>query len=200
VKHLIVVAHPVERSLTMSLARVYADELERLGHTQKTYDLYRMRFDPVLPAGELTAGAGPVDAQLLQAQRDVVEADAIAVAYPLWWLSMPAMMKGFIDRVFARGFAYESANGVVNGLLKGKKSIIMTLSGAPLSALIASGDWNAVQALQDAHIFRAAGFDVLEHVHVDRVTENLPETVVQEHFSRVRTCVRQHFGPERVGP
>jgi NAD(P)H dehydrogenase (quinone) len=64
-----------------------------------------------------------------------------------WWLSMPAIMKGYIDRVFARGFAYESRNGVVRGLL----------SGAPLPLLVQSGNWNAVQVLQDTHILRSTG-------------------------------------------
>lgn len=193
-KHLIVVAHPLEASLTMSLARTYADELERLGHTQKTYDLYRMRFDPALPAGELAAADAAADPRIGEMQRDIAEADAVAVIYPLWWLSMPAMMKGFVDRVFARGFAYESENGTFNGLLKGKKAILITLSGAPFSALTATGDWSAVQALQDVHIFRAAGFDVLEHVHIDRVVPALPESAVQPHLARVRNCVQRHFG------
>lgn len=49
-KHLIVVAHPVEESFTMGLTRAYADELEKLGHTHRTWDLYRMGFNPALTA------------------------------------------------------------------------------------------------------------------------------------------------------
>jgi putative NADPH-quinone reductase len=57
-KHLIVVAHPAENSFTMALTRTYAAELERLGHSQRTFDLYRAGFDPVFGAHELA----PVDA------------------------------------------------------------------------------------------------------------------------------------------
>jgi NAD(P)H dehydrogenase (quinone) len=49
-KHLVLVAHPVEDSFTMGLARAYTDELEKLGHTQRTCDLYRMGFNPALAA------------------------------------------------------------------------------------------------------------------------------------------------------
>lgn len=56
-KHLIVVAHPAENSFTMALAHAYAYELERLEHDQKTYDLYRMAFDPVLTRDELLPDA-----------------------------------------------------------------------------------------------------------------------------------------------
>ena len=137
-RHLIVVAHPAEDSFTLALTRAYAAELEKLGHTQRTYDLYRMGFNPVLSAPELLpVGADhPVSADVAQAQDDIRGADALTVLYPIWWMSMPAMMKGYIDRVFARGFAYESLGGIVHGLLSGKKAVLITISGAPLPVLV----------------------------------------------------------------
>lgn len=174
-KHLVVAAHPVADSFTMGLAHAYATELEQLGHSQRTYDLYRMGFNPVLAAQELAPVSvdHPISADVVQAQDDIRRADVLTVLYPLWWLSMPAMMKGYIDRVFARGFAYESHNGIVHGLLSGKKSVLITVSGAPLPLLVQSGNWNAVQVLQDTHIFRSAGFELLEHLHFDEVVPHL---------------------------
>jgi NAD(P)H dehydrogenase (quinone) len=189
-KHLVVVAHPVENSFTMGLTHAYASELEKLGHVQRTRDLYRMGFDPVLGGQELVSGAS---ADAAQAQDDIRAADVLTVIYPLWWLSMPAMLKGYIDRVFARGFAYESERGIVRGLLSGKKAVLITISGAPLPLLVASGNWNAVQVLQDTHIFRSAGFDLLEHLHFDEVAPNLPNATAEQHMARVRSCARQHF-------
>ncbi len=194
-KHLVVVAHPVEDSLTMALARAYAAELLALGHGERIYDLYRMGFSPVLTAAELTpagAGGGPA-ADVARAQDDLRAADALTVIYPLWWLSMPAMMKGYVDRVFARGFAYDSKDGVVNGLLAGKKAVLITLSGAPLPLLAKSGGWNAVQALQDTHVFRSSGFDLLEHLHFDEIAPNLAEGRAEQHLASVRACARRHF-------
>jgi NAD(P)H dehydrogenase (quinone) len=194
-KHLIVTAHPAEDSFTMALTRAYAAELEKLGRSQWICDLYRMGFDPVLAAHELTPVSAdhPVSADVAQRQGDILAADVLTVVYPLWWLTMPAMMKGYIDRVFARGFAYESENGVVRGLLAGKKAVMITLSGAPLPALVESGGWNAVQALQDTHIFRSAGFALLEHLHFDMVAPGLPHKVAEEHMARARSCARRHF-------
>lgn len=206
-KHLIVAAHPSASSFTMALTQLYATELERLGHTQCTSDLYRMRFNPILGAEELTAAdtggvadlsARALPADLAQAQRHVREADVLTAIYPLWWLSMPAIMKGYIDRVFARGFAYESAEGIVRGLLTGKKCVLITLSGAPLTVLAQNGRWSAVQALQDTHIFRSAGFEVLEHLHLDQVQPNLPVAVAERHFARILDCARQHFSGATV--
>ena len=93
---------------------------------------------------------------------------------------MPAIMKGYIDRVFARGFAYESENGIVRGL-PGKKCVLITISGAPLSLLVKSGNWDAVQVLQDTHIFRASGFDLIEHLHFDGITPDLPSAIAEMH-------------------
>jgi NAD(P)H dehydrogenase (quinone) len=179
----------------MAITRAYTAELETLGHSQRTYDLYRMGFNPVLSVHELVAASGdhPASAEIVQAQNDIRTADALAVIYPLWWLSMPAMMKGYIDRVFARGFAYDAHSGIVNGLLSGKKSVLITISGAPLSLLVKSGDWNAVQALQDTHIFRSAGFDLLEHLHFDEVAPNLSDATAEQYMARVRACARRHF-------
>jgi NAD(P)H dehydrogenase (quinone) len=201
-KHLIVVAHPSASSFTMALTRLYATELERLGHVQRTSDLYRMGFNPILRAEELASAgyssshAVPVD--VAQAQQHVREADVLTVFYPLWWLSMPAIMKGYIDRVFARGFAYEAAHGVVRGLLTGKKCVLITLSGAPLTILAEDGRWSAVQVLQDTQIFRSAGFELLEHLHLDQVQPNLSVAAAEHHFARILDCARRHFSVPAV--
>ncbi len=194
-RHIVAVAHPSAGSFTMALAGAYARELEQLGHQQKTYDLYRMGFNPVMAAGELLPATAehPAEPDVLSAQNDLREADALTLIYPLWWMSMPAMMKGYIDRVFARGFAYESSEGKVRGLLGGKKAVLITLSGAPLAPLVESGRWNAVQVLQDVHILRATGFQLLEHLHFDEIAPNLSPVAAEECLSRVRQCARSLF-------
>jgi NAD(P)H dehydrogenase (quinone) len=201
-KHIVIVAHPSAGSFTMALAGAYTRELEQLGHQQKTYDLYRMGFNPVMAAAELLpiTADHPAEPDVMSAQNDLREADALTLIYPLWWMSMPAMMKGYIDRVFARGFAYESSEGKVRGLLGGKKAVLITLSGAPLAPLVESGRWNAVQVLQDVHILRATGFELREHLHFDEIAPNLPSVVAEGCLSRVRQCARGIFpGPSRAG-
>jgi NAD(P)H dehydrogenase (quinone) len=79
-KHLVVVAHPAEDSFTMGLTRAYVAELEKLGHRQRTYDLYRMAFDPILAAPELASGGRDhrACADVAQAQEDVLDAGWIS--------------------------------------------------------------------------------------------------------------------------
>jgi NAD(P)H dehydrogenase (quinone) len=185
----------------MALAGAYARELEQLGHRQQTCDLYRIGFNPVMAAGELLpiTADHPAESDVMGAQSDLRDADALTLIYPLWWMSMPATMKGYIDRVFARGFAYESSEGQVHGLLHGKKAVLITLSGAPLPLLIGNGRWNAVQILQDTHILRSTGFDLLEHLHFDEVVPNLPSVSAERCLARVRRCARTLF-PADVHP
>jgi NAD(P)H dehydrogenase (quinone) len=194
-KHLIVAAHPVEESFTMSLMRVYVGELVRTGHDVRIHDLYRMGFDPVLSACELIDGKDVhvrmVD--VLAAQEDVLEADVITFVYPLWWMAMPAMMKGYIDRVFSRGFAYEAQQGKVRGLLSQRQAAVITVSGAPITTLMQDGRWQAMELLQDTHIFRAAGFDLVGHLHFDEVGPEMASGAAITDFTRAREFVRGHF-------
>ncbi len=195
-KHLVVAAHPRSDSLTMSLARAYIEELAALGHQHTLYDLYSMGFDPILTSTEVTQSQiRSSDPEVLQAQQDLDAADVLTVVYPLWWLSMPAILKGYVDRVFARGFAYQSQQGVVHGLLSGKRCVIVTLSGAPLPVLEGTGHWDAVTMLQDTHVFRAVGFALLDHVHFDHIGPELSAAAGKAHLDRIRQCARQHFGP-----
>lgn len=194
-QHLIVAAHPVEDSLTMRLMRTYVGELVRLGHDVRVHDLYRMGFDPVLSAAELIDGTAAhirtVD--VLSAQEDVLEAAVLTVIYPLWWMAMPAMMKGYIDRVFSRGFAYTVEQGEVRGLLAGRQAARVTVSGSPLASLVDNGRWQAMQMLQDVHVFGAVGFDVVGHLHFDEAGTALPSAGAPTDFARVREFVRGHF-------
>lgn len=194
-QHLIVVAHPLIDSVTMKLSRAYAAELQALGHRQVTHDLYRMGFDPVMRSEELEplkAGRGVPD-DVMQAQAAVAGADTLTVIYPLWWASMPAILKGYVDRVFARGFAYEARAGVTRGLLSGKSCVLLTLSGSPMSLMRGKGEWQAIDTLQDTHIFRSSGLELLEHLHFDEVEPPIRAAAIEADIGRVRACVRRHF-------
>src|SRR5580698_6485953 len=193
-KHLVIAAHPRADSLTMSLASAYVAELAELGHQHTLHNLYSMGFDPVLSSIEMAQPQSHFVSPLVQqAQQDIEAADAVTVFYPLWWLSMPAIMKGYIDRVFARGFAYQGESGTTQGLLAGRSCVLVTLSGSPLSLLRETGEWSAIQMLQDAHIFRSCGFAVLEHLHFDLVEPPTPRATLAAHIECVRACVHRNF-------
>lgn len=122
-KVLLVFAHPEPQSLAASLRDVAIRELELAGHEVRVSDLYAMRwksevdrsdFPSLTPGARLNVVAASGEAFAAQALTEDVEAeqekllwaDALILQFPLWWYSMPAILKGWVDRVYAYGFAY----------------------------------------------------------------------------------------------
>lgn len=128
---LLVYAHPNPESFNAALARAIQDEVISNGGQIKVKDLYTMKFDPVMSMADfqgIYSGNPPADVK--QEQADVEWADLVIMLAPVWWYSVPAMIKGYIDRVFTAGFAYKATSTGLLGLLKGKKGLFITTSGA----------------------------------------------------------------------
>ncbi|WP_312419501.1 NAD(P)H-dependent oxidoreductase [Shinella sp.] len=107
---LLVLAHPLSDSFAASLAGTIERRLMENGHTVDLLDLYREGFDPRLTESERAryfepdydpAEAGPFVWRLKQA-------DGIVLVFPQWWFNFPAILKGFFDRVFVPGVAFEN--------------------------------------------------------------------------------------------
>ena len=193
--HLIVGAHPAIESFTMALSRAYAGELEALGHTQRTRDLYRMGFDPVLAAHEIlpVSTAHPASADVVAAQDEIRWADALTVIYPLWWLSMPAMMKGYFERVFGMGFAYGPGADGNQPLLQGRKMVSIGSSGAPKDWVVKTGDWFAVHKLFDEHFAAVCCLSVVDHLHFGEIEPGIRADVVEACATKVATMFETRF-------
>ena len=115
---LIVVSHPLSTSLTHSVAAAIAQGVAESGshHSAEIADLTREGFSPVFAEPDIAAfrqtGATPSDAIAEQARID--NAAALVLVFPIYWWSMPGLLKGWIDRVFSNGWAYEeTADGNV---------------------------------------------------------------------------------------
>jgi NAD(P)H dehydrogenase (quinone) len=108
-KTLLVVAHPRMDSLTTSAANLFATRIKASGHDVEVADLVAEGFDPVLREDDEPNWSGP-DKQYTAAVRDemrrVERNDATVMIFPIWWWSMPAVLKGWIDRVWNHGWAY----------------------------------------------------------------------------------------------
>lgn len=105
------------------------DFLEKEKKDYKLLDLYKMNYNPVLDDKEIILKKGKNYQETLKIQKDIKERDILIFIYPIWWGTMPAILKGFIDRTFTAGFAYKYVNSIPRGLLKGKKAFIFSTSG-----------------------------------------------------------------------
>jgi NAD(P)H dehydrogenase (quinone) len=143
---LIVYAHPEPRSFNGAMRDLAVQTLGELGHQVQVSDLYAMRFNPVAGPGDFRDRADPTHLSILREQRyaaagpgyapDIAAeheklfwADLIIFQFPLWWRSVPAIMKGYFDRVFTLGLIY----GRGSKGLRGKKAMLAYTTGGPVS-------------------------------------------------------------------
>ncbi|MCR5879298.1 NAD(P)H-dependent oxidoreductase [Phenylobacterium sp. J367] len=201
-KHAVIVAHPRRRSYTLAVAAAYAEAARSLGHAVELRDLYRIGFDPRLQAAELPdeEGMTPGD-DVLEERRRLSDADVFALIYPLWFNAPPAILKGYVDRVFSAGFGYELTPQGAVPLLEGRKLISFTSSGAPETWLQTTGALPALRTLFDNHVATMCGLTVVDHVHVGGLVAGLTEEAMDQILEDVRTGVTRRFAaPEIVEP
>ncbi|MEW5763937.1 MAG: NAD(P)H-dependent oxidoreductase [Acidobacteriota bacterium] len=129
---LIVYAHPNPLSFNHAVKEEIRRGLEQAGHAVRVKDLYGENPKVTLDAldfGSITGGRVPED--ILREQEVVLWAEGLVFVYPIWWFSPPAILKGWIDRVFLNGFAFEIGPDGARGLLKHRKALVVTTTGAP---------------------------------------------------------------------
>jgi len=128
-KHLIIYSHPNPKSFNHAIVDSFSQTLEDSGYEVKIRDLYDMAFNPVLSASDFELMAqGTYADDVLKEQEFVKWADVITFVFPIWWNSSPAIMRGYVDRVFSVGFAYTED---MKGLLPEKKILIICTLNAP---------------------------------------------------------------------
>ena len=126
--HLIILANPKKGSFCAAISGALQSTLEGTGHEVKVRKLYESDFDPVLPLNEV-AGTD-LAAEVRREQELVSWADHLIFVFPVWWYDRPALLKGWIDRVFSYDFAYTVENGRGKGLLTGKKASLYLTFGS----------------------------------------------------------------------
>ena len=125
-KILIIYAHPNSKSYNASILETVKENLSSK-HELKVLDLYKERFDPVLRFDTTHRRRDLAHDVAMKDYRDlIIWADQLIFIFPIWWSGMPAILKGFIERVFAASFAYENTPRGLDGKLTGKAWIITT--------------------------------------------------------------------------
>lgn len=170
-KHLIIYSHINNSSFSHAILDEIVKISEKAGAKVKVRDLTALNFNPILSANDIVAidnNNTPADIKI---EQEYVEwADVISFVYPLWWGHMPAILKGYIDRVFAYGFAYSvKPDGEPVGLLPNKKIMLFTPMGNPYELYEKMGMLNALNMTTDTCIFRYCGMTDIEHLHFGEV-------------------------------
>ena len=164
---LIVVSHPDPDSLTHAVAARIAAGIAASGdgHASEIADLSAEGFDPAFNTGDVAAHLRkrPLPADVVAEQARVDRADDLVLVYPVYWWSMPAQMKGWIDRVFSNGWAYDDSDperGVRKKL--GRLNVhLVAIAGADLRTYARHGYFGAMKTQIDHGIFDYCGARVV---------------------------------------
>lgn len=127
----VILGHPDLESYCGSLARAYAEGARSAGAEVREINLGDLAFDPVLWHGY--NGVQALEPDLIEAQETIRWADVLVFAYPNWWGSMPALLKGFVDRIFLPGFAfkYRENSRFWDRLLAGRSARLLVTMDSP---------------------------------------------------------------------
>ncbi|KXF75319.1 NAD(P)H dehydrogenase [Paramesorhizobium deserti] len=217
-KVLLVFAHPEPRSLNGALRDIAVDELKAQGHEVQVSDLYAegwksevdradfpslapdARFKPAKASGEALAD-NSLTPDVKAEQEKILWADVLILQFPLWWFSMPAILKGWIDRVYSYGFAYgvgehsdkRWGDRYGEGTLAGKRAMLIVTAGGWEEHYSARGVNGPIDDLLfpiNHGILYYPGYDVLPPFvayKVDRLDDTGFETMAEHLRERMRT-------------
>lgn len=168
-KHLIIYAHPNPNSINSQFKQTLTEFLWDNGHEVIIRDLNQLNFNPILSLEDMEGQRmGRVADDVTQEQNYISWAEHITFIYPIWWTGMPAVMKGFIDRVFSYGFAYRYDQGVQKGLLTGKQTTIINTHGKSRAEYESIGMDKALSLTSDKGVFTYSGLEINQHFFFDK--------------------------------
>ncbi len=232
-KILLVYAHPEPLSLNGSIKNFAVERLEAAGHTVQVSDLYAMKWKPALDADDSLDGAaserfdaaldsrrafdgGRQSEDIALEQQKLLWADTVILQFPMWWFSMPAILKGWVERVYAYGFAYgvgehsdqRWGDRYGEGSLAGKRAMLIVTAGGWESHYSARGINGPIDDILfpiQHGILYYPGFEVLPPFVVyrtSRVDEARFETIREElgrRLDALETTAPIAFRPQNGG-
>ncbi len=154
---LVVLDHPDSASFSAAAARHFMDGARAAGHTVELADLHAEGFDPRWTMADVNDETSK-QPDLLKEQARIERADAICLVFPLFWWGMPAMMKGWVDRVWTWGWAYGQLEDPEVSLQKNRSGLLLIPAGASSDEMAAKGYAAAIETAWTQGTFGYFGF------------------------------------------
>ncbi|MGP9501930.1 NAD(P)H-dependent oxidoreductase [Specibacter sp. AOP5-B1-6] len=201
---LTVFSHPFRNRYPAAVMDSFHGPLEQAGHTIDVLDLHRERFDPRFTAEDHDHfWGGPVPPGIEEMHRRVEQADRLAFVFPVYWWSMPALMKGWIERVFTTGWAYQYGTGVkdrgraaVDGLLPPIPTVLIGIGGSKEHTYEKYGYDEAMRTQLDVGIFAYCGIDDVESHLIYDVEGDHNSATREAGLERARTIGQSFAAPD----
>lgn len=220
-KYLIVFVHPEQKSFSKSLMDAMVSKLENMGHEVKVSDLYAEKFKAVVDADDFlnhdknsrlkvidastkAYNEGKLTDDVKAEQEKLLWADTVIFQFPLWWYGMPAMLKGYFDRVYSSNFGY--GRGEYNsthwgdnwgeGIMKGKRAMVVVTIGGweeHFGPRAINGPIDDLLYPINHNMLFYAGFTVMKSIPLYRIDKATEKTfkdackVVEERLENIET-------------
>jgi len=205
VKSLIVTAHPEPNSYGGAMMRTIRSALVDAGREVRLLDLYAENFDPVVRQSQFPARKDPIYFETMaeqahQSALDVVAADVrrsqdlllwadeLVLQFPLWWWSLPALMKGWIDRVLSMGFAYGGRD------LAPRRAMVCVTAETSAEKFAVPADAHPLQHIERG-ILKFCGFRVLPAFVIAGVW-NISHSERTAKLDELAAHIKRHFASE----
>lgn len=176
-KVLIVYCHPRTESLNHAILNASVETFENMGHEVEVRDLYAMKFNPVLDGDDAIHIENnkfvrknpdfPSDIKI--EMKHILDADLLMYIYPIWWNGFPAMLKGYVDRVFQHGFAYSFESDEPRKNFAGKKALFIHTTGQPQDTPEAKQLTERINSTTSGWMFNSNDVEVVDHLVYGRV-------------------------------
>jgi putative NADPH-quinone reductase len=186
----VVIGHQNPGSFCHAIAAAAVEELKAAGHEVVYHDLYAEKFDPILPNDEIPKDA-KLDPVVAQHCRELAAADGYLVVHPNWWAMPPAILKGWLDRVWRQGVVYRFGPAGIDQMLTGRRALVFTTSNTPRDdELRLYGD--PLENLWKTCVFGMCGIDDYLRRNFESIVMSAPDQR-REWLAEVRRIVRGRF-------
>lgn len=183
----IIFAHPWHGSFNKAILDSVLKALTEKTVSHQVIDLHKDNFNPVISEEELSNYCQGINCDPLvkKYQEMILESDDLIFIFPDWWSGMPAILKGFFDKVFWKNFAFDDTNNIWKPLLRIPKSMVITSSGQPTENIIKFGD-----------VYNDMIFNILKSVGIENTLwlncgeVSLPNTDRKAFLDKVEQCIK----------
>ena len=184
VQHLLILGHPDPGSFNHAVAARYAEAVRSNYQAVEVRDLYAMEFDPLLKDTERPQhGPGTLSPDV-RCEMDLIDrSDVISFVYPLWFGTPPAIIKGYIDRVFGAAFLLSDLKGERKfGSFAGKPLCLFTSSASTSPWLDEHGIMTSLQQSFGRYLASIFGFSSTHYYHAASVVEGMGAASAEQHL------------------
>ena len=204
-RHAVILCHPDPLSFNHAIADAYCGAVRAAGQTAVLRDLYAIGFDPVLKATERPTNVAAVYGQDVRDEiGQIAGCDVFVLIYPIWFGTPPAMLKGYVERVFGAGVQPEALQGRARtDLLGGKRLLSFSTSAASKVWLDEQGQGQGLNSVFDQYLVHAFGMRSQEHRRFAYIVPGLSPRFADQYLREVaaqaqRTCAQIAFGDEAL--